>query len=62
VLSDLNGPSRQSGVLKGPRVQLILGLALGLARTKTTTDLDADDAPAAYHRFHPRWVRNIGGN
>jgi hypothetical protein len=34
-------------MLEVPRVQLIHGLA----RTKTTTDLDADDAPTLYPCF-----------
>jgi hypothetical protein len=38
----------QSGVLKGPRVQL----TDGLERTKYEADLSANDAPA-YHKFHP---------
>ena len=47
----------QSGVLEGPRVQLIHGLV----RTKTKTDLGAGDAPPLYPGFIPggsasRWA------
>jgi hypothetical protein len=45
-------------VLRGLRVQL----ELGLARTKTTADLDADDVAPAYHQFHPLRVGGAGGN
>jgi hypothetical protein len=38
-----DGPWRQSGVLKEPRVQLICGLI----RTKPMNDLGADGAPQA---------------
>src|SRR3954451_23438455 len=47
----------QSGVLEGPRVRLIRGLA----RTRTTADLGAGDAPPCCHRFHPLWVGAAGG-